>query len=57
MDERFNPAVYPDLIDLCLATGLRRHELELICPEDIRWQDGKRRLKSVGTWGTTELIC
>lgn len=41
MDQYFNPNKYPDLIDFCTATGLRRHELIAIFPEDIRWRDGK----------------
>lgn len=41
MDEQFNPDQHPDLIDFCRATGLRRHELEVICPKDICWQGEK----------------
>ena len=41
MDEQFNPDQHPDLIDFCRATGLRRHELETICPKDIYWQGEK----------------
>lgn len=38
MDQQFDPEKYPDLVDFCRATGLRRHELEAICPEDIYWE-------------------
>ena len=39
MDKYFDPAEYPELVDFCKATGLRRHELEVICPKDIYWKD------------------
>lgn len=38
MDKYFDPAEYPEQVDFCRATGLRRHELEAICPKDIYWK-------------------
>ncbi len=38
MDQYFDPGQYPDLIDFCKATGLRRHELTEITPADIYWK-------------------
>ncbi len=38
MDKNFNKEIYQDLIDFETATGLRRHELEVITPEDILWR-------------------
>lgn len=39
MDKYFDAAEYPELVDFCLATGLRRHELVAICPRDIYWKN------------------
>lgn len=39
MDAQFNPDKYPELVDFCRATGLRRHELEAVCPENIYWKE------------------
>ena len=41
MDKYFDPAKHPELVDFCRATGLRRHELEVIRPKDIYWQGEK----------------
>lgn len=41
MDQYFDPEKYPDLIDFCRATGLRRHELVAIRPVDIYWTGNK----------------
>lgn len=41
MDKHFEPDNYKDLVDFCRATGLRRHELEAICPGDIFWKNDK----------------
>lgn len=41
MDKYFDPTQHRNLIDFCRATGLRRHELEVICPKDIYWQGEK----------------
>lgn len=41
MDEYFDPNKHRDLVDFCQATGLRRHEVKAICPEDIRWQSDR----------------
>lgn len=38
-DKYFDPVEYADIVDFCRATGLRRHELEVICPKDVWWQD------------------
>jgi|LSQX01.2.fsa_nt_gb integrase len=41
MDKHFDVEEHRDIIDFCLATGLRRHELVAICPRDIWRKDGK----------------
>lgn len=41
MDQQFDPEKYPEMVELCFATGLRRHELMAIRPADIYWQDNK----------------
>lgn len=46
MDQQFDPGRHPDLVDFCKATGLRRHELEAICPEDI-YRKGNRLIAFV----------
>lgn len=38
MDQRFDESKYQELVDFCRATGLRRHELAEITPQDIYWQ-------------------
>ncbi len=38
MDKNFNKELHRDLIDLETATGLRRHELAVLTPEDIFWR-------------------
>lgn len=38
MDKNFNLELHRDLIDFETATGLRRHELAVLTPEDIFWR-------------------
>ena len=41
MDQRFDESKYQELVDFCRATGLRRHELAEITPQDIYWKIDK----------------
>lgn len=41
MDQRFNESKHQELVDFCRATGLRRHELAAITPQDIYWKIDK----------------
>ena len=41
MDQYFNPERHRDLVDFCNATGLRRHELAAVKPQDIYWKGEK----------------
>lgn len=41
MDKNFSEEKHQDEVDFCKATGLRRHELVMVTPIDVYWQDDK----------------
>jgi hypothetical protein len=52
----FSPERNIDLIEFCLSTGLRRHEVEKSAPSDVWEEDGHVYAKTVGKGGRFRIV-
>ena len=52
----FSPERNKDLVAFCLATGLRRHEVEKSSPDDVWEEDGNIYVKTVGKGGRFRIV-
>ena len=52
----FSPERNKDLVAFCLATGLRRHEVEKSSPDDVWEEDGNIYVKTVGKGGKFRIV-
>ena len=52
----FSPERNKDLVAFCLATGLRRHEVEKSSPDDVWEENGSIYVKTVGKGGKFRIV-
>lgn len=52
----FSPERNKDLVAFCLATGLRRHEVEKSSPDDVWEEDGQVFVQTVGKGGKFRIV-